>query len=162
ISSVLILVPLLVGRRRGLGAGGAGRAIAYFACLGAGFMLVEIGLIQHFVLLLGHQSYAITVVLTGLLLGPGAGSFVSGILPTSRRAPLLRVLGGVVLVVLAYAFILTALFDVAARAPFALRLALALALLVGLGFLLGMPFPVGLRAVGATSASFVAWGIGVN
>jgi SAM-dependent methyltransferase len=162
ISSVLILLPLLVRRGRGLGAPRAVRALAYFACLGAGFMLVEIGLIQHFVLLLGHQSYAITVVLTGLLLGAGAGSFVSGTVPASWRAPLVRVLGAIVLVVLVYAFALTAVFDVAARAPFALRLALALVLLVGLGFLLGMPFPVGLRAVRAVSPSFVAWGIGVN
>src|SRR4029078_9560207 len=52
-------------------------AIAYFACLGAGFMLIEIGLMQRFVLFLGHPVYSLSVILFTLLLGGGAGSAVS-------------------------------------------------------------------------------------
>src|SRR6185312_8390753 len=77
LATVLILLPLVALRWRGLGVPGAGRGVLYFACLGAGFMLVEIGIIQRFVLFLGHQSYAIIVVLFTLLLGAGAGSLWS-------------------------------------------------------------------------------------
>ena len=51
--------------------------LAYFGALGAGFMLLEVSLLQQFVLLLGHPVYSLTVTLFSLLLGTGIGSFIS-------------------------------------------------------------------------------------
>src|SRR5262245_20281748 len=51
--------------------------LAYFSCLGVGFMLIEIGLMQRIVLFLGHPVYALTVVLFTLLIGGAIGSRVS-------------------------------------------------------------------------------------
>ena len=45
--------------------------------LGAGFMLIEVALLQRFVLLLGHPVYSLTVTLFSVLLGTGIGSLVS-------------------------------------------------------------------------------------
>ena len=39
-------------------------------------MLIEVALLQHFVLLLGHPVYSLTVTLFSLLLGTGLGSLV--------------------------------------------------------------------------------------
>ena len=50
---------------------GLGASAAYFACLGAAFMLIEVALLQRFVLLLGHPVYSLTVTLLSLLLGTG-------------------------------------------------------------------------------------------
>lgn len=160
IAIAFILLPLLAFRARGLNAAGAGRVLVYFSCLGAGFMLVEIGLIQRFVLLLGHQSYAVTVVLLGLLVGAGVGSLWSSRLDADSRPwlPFAAIVG----VVLAYAVALGHLFLLAAPLPFAWRLALALLLVVGLGLLLGIPFPTALRRVQQTSPQLGAWAIGVN
>jgi hypothetical protein len=47
----------------------------YVAAIGIGFMLIELPVIQKFILFLGHPSYATTVVLSSLLLGTGFGSF---------------------------------------------------------------------------------------
>src|SRR5579859_4252520 len=49
-------------------------ALLYFITVGFGFILVEISLIQRFVLFLGHPTYALTVVVFLLLLSSGAGS----------------------------------------------------------------------------------------
>ena len=49
-------------------------ALLYFIAVGFGFILVEISLIQRFVLFLGHPTYALTVVVFLLLLSSGAGS----------------------------------------------------------------------------------------
>jgi hypothetical protein len=46
--------------------------LAYFGALGAGFMLIEVSVLQRFVLLLGHPVYSLTVTLFSLLLGTGA------------------------------------------------------------------------------------------
>src|SRR5437660_9696663 len=48
--------------------------LAYFGALGAGFMLIEVSVLQRFVLLLGHPVYSLTVTLFSLLLGTGLGA----------------------------------------------------------------------------------------
>ena len=162
ISALFILAPLAARRWRGLGAPGARGGLTYFACLGGGFMLIEIGLIQHFVLLLGHQSYAVTVVIFGLLLGASVGSLLSMRIDLTTRKPLRTLLTGVIALVVVYAVSLGPVFELVAPAGFGMRLALALVLLVLLGALLGVPFPSGMRALRSSSIPFVAWGIGVN
>ena len=75
-----ILGPLLLVRRRLRAAPRQGRLsfLLYFATLGAGFIVVEVVLLQKCVLFLGHPAYALTVVLFALLLFSGLGSFLSG------------------------------------------------------------------------------------
>ena len=48
--------------------------LVYFGALGAGFMLIEVAVLQRFVLLLGHPVYSLTVTLFSLLLGTGIGA----------------------------------------------------------------------------------------
>lgn len=162
VSTALIAVPLVVLRRRGLAIPGAAPAVLYFSCLGAGFMFAEIGLIQRFIVLLGHQSYAITVVLFGLLAGAGLGSALSSRVPREDARPLRLALVGAAVLIVGYGFVLGPVFDAAAGLPFALRLVLALALLVGLGLPLGIPFPTALRELDARAPELLPWGIGVN
>ena len=77
---VLVVVPLLLLRREALRerARRKLRVLGYFLCLGLGFILVEIGFMQKFVLFLGHPIYALAVVLATLLAASGAGSALSG------------------------------------------------------------------------------------
>src|SRR4029078_8086359 len=72
---VFVVGPLLVGADRP----GAGwpRWLAYFGALGAGFRVLEVALLQNFVLLLGHPVYSLTVTLFSFLLGTGIGSLIS-------------------------------------------------------------------------------------
>src|SRR5204862_5422336 len=51
--------------------------LSYFIAVGLGYILVEITLIQRFVLFLGHPTYALTVVVFSLLLSSGAGSVMA-------------------------------------------------------------------------------------
>ena len=90
ISSLLIVAfiigPLAMTSRAAL-APGWFRPLMYFACLGAGFMLIEVALLQRFVLLLGHPVYSLTVTLLSLLLGTGIGSVMSRQRPGRPRQP---------------------------------------------------------------------------
>ena len=52
-------------------------AVVFFGAIGAGFLLLEIALIQRFVLFLGFPTYALSVVLFALLAFTGLGSLVS-------------------------------------------------------------------------------------
>ncbi|MBI3261531.1 MAG: hypothetical protein HYZ58_00095 [Acidobacteria bacterium] len=135
--------------------------LAYFACLGLGFMLIEIGLLQRFVIFLGHPVYSLTVVLFTLLLGGGLGSALSRRwLRDSRHAA--AVLGAIVVGVVVYALVLPSIFDRWIALERGMRIAMSVVLLLPLGFLLGMPLPAGVRMLAAARPSAVAWAWAIN
>jgi spermidine synthase len=133
----------------------------YFVAVGLGYILVEIALIQRFVLFLGHPTYALTVVVFLMLLASGAGSV------TARRwlAQPVRVrivLAGIVLVVAAYVYLLPPLLARLVGLPFLAKLLLCGVLLLPLGFIMGMPFPTGLRALAGGGEETIEWAFALN
>jgi len=71
--ALFVIGPLLLTSRGTAASGGSLAWLAYFGALGAGFMLIEVSVLQRFVLLLGHPVYSLTVTLFSLLLGTGPG-----------------------------------------------------------------------------------------
>src|SRR6185436_18205642 len=86
--------------------------LLYFACLGAGFIIVEVTLVQKTILFLGHPVYALTVVLFALLIFSAIGSRISGrIAEADLRTRLPALLGAVALLVLLSVWLLSPLYD---------------------------------------------------
>jgi hypothetical protein len=156
-------VPLLL---RGGAVRGPGwpPVLGYFACLGLGYIVVQIGLLQRLILLLGKPVYALAVILSTMLLASGLGSFVSGRLAAQGlRARLAPLIGGAALVLTAYAFLLPAVIEALLGSPFLVRLASAVLLVALPAFLMGMPFPSGIRALELTGrGGLVPWVWGIN
>ncbi len=75
--------------------------ILYFACLGFGYMLIEIPLIQKFILFLGQPLYAIAVILSSLLIFSGIGSLLAGAFKGTMMHGRLRIVLVVLCVLLA-------------------------------------------------------------
>jgi hypothetical protein len=121
-------------------------ALLYFIAVGLGYILVEVTLIQRFVLFLGHPTYALTVVIFLMLLSSGAGSVFSR--RCLRDATQLWIpLAAVVVALLIYLGILPAILEHLVGAAFPAKLVISGLLLVPLGFAMGMPFPTGLRTL---------------
>jgi len=165
ISAVLVLLfiigPLAIGSERP--GPGWGAWLGYFGALGAGFMLIEVALLQHFVLLLGHPVYSLTVTLFSLLLGTGLGSLVSRRVVIARvRRFTASVLAVVALLAVTTAFTLASVIDFAMPWPLAARMAVAAAVLVPFGVLLGVGLPGGMRLLHRTRPQIVPWGWGMN
>ena len=114
--------------------------------MGFGFILVEISLIQRFVLFLGHPTYALTVVVFLLLLSSGAGS-VAARYRITGGGKVLPLLGLISVLIVGYVVLLPWLLAAAVGLPFAIKLVISALVLAPLGFLMGMPFPTGLRLV---------------
>jgi spermidine synthase len=162
---LLILAPLVVLRGRSLRelVRGYSGALLYFACLGVGFLLVEIILIQRFVLFLGHPVYAISVVLFSLLFFGGLGSYLSGRFGLQKGGAYLKsVLLALVLLLGLYNLGYSGLLQMFIGLDVVHRIGLTVLLLCPLGLLMGMPFPLGIRAVHATEPRVVPWAWGVN
>jgi SAM-dependent methyltransferase len=142
--TVLVVCALFIafGKPRGERAGPYGGSIVYFACLGVGFIAVELALLQHLTLLLGHPIFTLSILLFTLLAAGGVGSRFAG------RFPLGAVCLGVGALAALYAFALPRLVPLLLPLPLAARIAVAILLVAPLGFLMGMPFPSGLRATG--------------
>ncbi len=160
-----VLGPLVLVRRRLQGTARRARLpfLLYFACLGAGFIVVEVVLIQRCVLFLGHPAYALTVVLFALLLFSGLGSLLSGrfedaALVRHLRWAILAVVALVALAVLLLAPLFYALVHLAA--PW--RVLVTVATLAPLGLAMGMPMPTGIRLLHARAPELIPWAWGVN
>jgi hypothetical protein len=124
--------------------------LLYFVAVGLGYIVIEITLIQRFVLYLGNPTYALTVVIFLLLLSSGVGSLLSRRWVAGVRvvwAPILAITGVVIL----YAFMLPATLLSTVGWILTVKLLVSAGLLVPLGLLMGMPFPTGLRAMAPQS-----------
>jgi hypothetical protein len=143
-----------------------GPFITYFACLGLGYMFMEIPLMQKFVLLLGTPILSIAVVLAALLFWTGLGSLL---LPRFQRLGKLDDYGVILsaaLAVAVFTFGLVGLgstvLDMAVGLPFVARVLLVILLLAPLGIFLGAFFPSGLKIVSKHGPSATAWGWAIN
>lgn len=138
--------------------------LLYFGGIGLGFILIELALIQRYILLLGHPSYAISVVLFALLLFGGCGSYLTmrtseTRLDATTRLALVMVLAGTLLTALAAPSLL---WRVAAW-PWTLRLCVAVTLIAPLALFMGMIFPLGVWRLTATGRQeLVPWMWGIN
>ena len=135
-------------------------SLLYFACIGLGYILVELVLIQHFVLFLGFPTYALSVVLAGLLLSSGLGARLSEEVATERG--LEQVLGVAVVVIAVGAFGLQPLLRSLISLPLAGRVAIALFVLLPIGGLLGFAMPLGLRRLERQCEGGIPYAWGIN
>ena len=137
--------------------------LAYFGMLGAGFMLIEVALLQRFVLLLGHPVYSLTVTLFSVLLGTGIGSLVSRkvgdtALPLTLQVILLAIVAVAILGIVA----LPPLIRQAITASHTQRILLTVLLIAPAGVLMGIPLPGGIRLMTANHSALVPWAWGMN
>jgi len=159
---LFIFVPLRfskVGREEGAA---AVPLLAYFACLGAGFITLELVFIQKFMHLIGSPLYTYSTVLFTMLLGAGLGSVASeklGIGVRTRWAlPFIAIILLGAAILLAYPWAAS----LALALPLGGRMAIGALMIFPLGFFLGMPFPLGILAIANQPRGAIAWAWGMN
>jgi hypothetical protein len=162
LTAICICVPLWWRRAD---ARGSMPLLMYFSAIGLGFMLIETSQMQRLIIALGHPTYALSVVLFGLLLSSGIGSWLTaGVAPdTVRRAGAIRLV--ILIVVLVATGIATPIVvHATAAGSTPVRVSAALALLFPAGIMLGMAFPIGMKAAsaGGRAAALTPWLWGLN
>ena len=169
VAVVLLGLPFAVTRRHAeVPVPGRWRFFAYFASLGLGFMLIEISMIQRFVLLLGFPTLSLSVSLCTLLVATAVGARCSGAV---RRLPGGLATVATTLIVLAGGYMVAsdAITEAALTWSQGLCVALVFVLLFPIGLLHGTFLPSGMKAVvaaadrsGADQGRLVAWCWAVN
>jgi spermidine synthase len=134
----------------------------YFALIGMGFMLIEIGLLQRLSIFLGHPVYSLSVLLSTLILSTGIGSFLSEklVLASRVRLTIWGVIAGSYALLLPFVF--GPLFAALSAAELGARIIVCVAVIAPAGMLLGFGFPTGMRLVSAVDAKPTPWFWGIN
>ena len=136
--------------------------LLYFLAIGAGYILIEVALIQKFVLFLGHPTYALTVVIFSLLVSSGLGSYASKVVVASSAGRWRVVLAGVAVLIALLAVDVAVLLPKAITLPLAWKVLVTIVLIFPAGFLMGMPFPTGLTRLEEWQSVSVRWAWSLN
>jgi len=138
--------------------------LAYFACLGIGFMMVEVGLIQKFMLFLGHPTYSLAVVLSSLLLSSGIGSFLTRKIEPQRTARFASRTGlGLILLLPLYIVFLPSIIGNFMGLSQWVKVIISLCGLFPMGLLMGTFFPSGIKLLALNQAEpLIPWCWAVN
>lgn len=158
---IILLPPILLGYRLPRSPGTV-KALLFFLFIGAGYILIQVSLIQKFVLFLGHPTYALTVIIFSMLLSSGVGSYVSKTLLHGSRSRLRITLGAIAVGVGILSLLLTPVAEGGVMLPLPLKILTSIALISPVGFLMGMPFPTGLTLLERAMPSSVRWAWAVN
>jgi len=136
---------------------GTGPLLVYFACIGLGYMLIEISQMQRLIIFLGHPTYSLSVVLFALLLSSGLGSYVT----QSRASGITRLLL-LLFVLMAFGTVTPYIVHTFDGSYTMIRVIVAIALLSPIGFFMGMPFPLGMHLGATKSPALTPWYWGIN
>jgi hypothetical protein len=109
---------------------------------------------------LGHPTYALVVVLAGLLVATGAGSALSATVIRSRRAVSVAAIAAAAMLAVMPWAVIGPLAQATLLSPFAVRVAWCGACAAALGLVLGMLFPSALAYTTRERATPVALAIG--
>ena len=160
---LVIFFPLLIAGRPQIPNRVFLSGLAYFACIGTGFMMVQIPLMQRFSVYLGHPVYAVAVLLFSMILAAGAGSFLSDRIEVRRGSRWPLVIPAVIVSLLALIYAIAGPLITATISQGLFIRCLIVIVLVSLPALpMGMCFPLGLRLFREYSSRSLPWMWGMN
>ena len=163
-AAVLLAIPVIWGWKSIFSKSpGKALTVVYFACLGAGYIMVEVGLIAHFVMALGNPTVSASILITGMLVFSGLGALVS-----ERILPFMRVFMPILFVAIAailvgYALFLNLALDAIGALPYSARLLFCFAFIAPPAFLMGFPMSTAMTTLGRLGKEHMfIWAWGVN
>ena len=130
--------------------------MGYFGALGLGYILVEVPLLQQFILFLDYPVHAFAVVVGAILVASGAGSLLS------RHLPWRTALTATAVMAVLYPALLRAVFGPGLGWPWSARAAFTVLLLAPLGFSMGVGFPRGVTETARRRPGLIPWAWAVN
>ncbi len=161
---VLMLLPMIFGwqaffqRHRGKPG-----VIVYFLCLGVGYIFVEIAMISKYILCLGNATVSVAILVTGMLLFSGLGSYLSARFVPAARRTIIVVCSSITLLLLFYASYLDRILGMVGLWPYGAKIVFCLLLLFPLALLMGFPFAIGMSTLSRLRKEhFFVWAWGIN
>jgi len=159
---LILIAPPLVLKTRLPQQPGVRGFLPFFLFIGAGYILIEVGLIQKFVLFLGSPTRALVGVIFSMLVASGLGSAASRKLVGQDEGRLIKVLGLIAILTTILALVVSYLLTALVWLPWQLKMVLTVLMIGPLAFVMGMPFPTALQRLEAWHAPSVRWAWSLN
>ena len=159
---VIVSLPPIVLGNRFPALKETGGALLFFVWIGAGYVLIQVALIQKFILFLGHPTYALTVVVFSMLLASGAGSFWSERIIQQNFARLRRVAFFIAGAIAILVWLVPRVTEAGVAIGLGWKILISIALISPAAFAMGMPFPTGLTLVNKAIPDALRWAWAVN
>ena len=161
-TGLILVMPPLVLRTRLPRQPGVRGFLPFFLFIGAGYILIEVALIQKFVLFLGSPTRALVGVIFSMLIASGLGSAASRRILGKDEGRLIKALGSVAILAAILALVVSSLVSALVWLPWQLKMMLTVLLIAPLAFVMGMPFPTALQRLEAWHAPSVRWAWSLN
>jgi hypothetical protein len=137
--------------------------LGLFACLGYGYMGVEIAVLLKLQLYLGKPIYGLSVALFAFLLSSGLGSRFTDRFVREQWSRVLHIgVAAVLLAGLLFSLGSGPLFAHTLSWPLAMRVLLSVAAIFPLAFAMGTFFPLGIKLISERSEDWIPWAWAIN
>ncbi|MCJ7662491.1 MAG: hypothetical protein MUO67_25380 [Anaerolineales bacterium] len=157
-SVALILVPVLTTPGKSKFGRPFWRILVYFSLLGIAFLFIEIPLIQQSILILGHPTYAFTLVVFAMLAFSSIGSYFT----RSRWLPKRSAMLILIILSILSPWVITQIASLILGWPFIVRAIVIGMCIAPLAILMGIPFPYGLVWLEHRWGRYIPWAWAVN
>lgn len=138
------------------------KTACYFACIGLAYLFIEMALINRFNFFLNDASSAFALVLTGMLVFSGVGSWLSERKPLASTAGLRMPVSVIIAMLVFYILALPKITGLAMDQRFAVKGILMVICIAPAALAMGYFFPLGITSVRKSSPFLVPWAWAVN
>ncbi len=159
---IFIALPVLRANRRHTTWPGMSRDIVYFACLGLGFIMLQVVFIQLFHKLIGFPVHTFVLVISTMLLSAGLGSMFSQRFLELVNHRTQAVFAIIVLYGIGFILLFEPLFYFLLAYPLPIRLLCGGLMIAPLAFFMGMPFPIGILGLSKNNTAAIPWAWALN
>jgi len=162
ISFLSMILPLQLFEREGLAVQRMWSLLLFFCSLGMGFMFIELGFMQRLSIYLGHPILTLAVVLTGILLFTGIGSYRASKMTLERNQLFKMGMIGTAVASLLWLLSMRYLVPWSLGWPIWIRISIVLLSIFPVGLFMGIPFATGLSYLDKHYPRFIPWAWGIN
>ncbi|MDP2927681.1 MAG: hypothetical protein Q8N80_02640 [Candidatus Omnitrophota bacterium] len=162
LSLILVLLPLMFTRKRASISNLGLFTCFYFFSIGFAFMLLEMGILQKFVLFLGSPIYSMAVVIPAILAGAGFGSLSSGLIKKHLKQWIMALVFICGIFILILVKLMPFLSNLFLLSSLWFRIGIVTMVVAPISYFMGFAFPLGLRLISTKDGSLVPWAWAIN
>lgn len=162
LSIVLIMIPVFIVKKSKSKIRTKLNVFLYFSGIGIGFMMIEIYLIQKFILFLSHPIYSVSIVISSILFFAGIGSLLSAKFSSYKLFSIRLVVLMLLIMLGIYYVAIPVIYEFFIHLPLAIKYIISFLIIAPLAFCMGMFFPLGIEALSKNNENLIPWAWGIN
>jgi len=161
LGAFVILMPLIIGRKKAPAGHFLRQTAVYFACLGLGFVLIAVALVERCAFFMGDSPNAVAVVVTGMLVFSGFGSYRASKCDPLSDQGIKWAVSRIMICLVLYVFLLIPVLSLLIPLAPMIKILISLLIIAPVAYTMGLPLPMGLMALRERTDYLLPWSLGI-